>query len=268
MKIARIVLTAAILLSLKSTLFCSEKAPQATIPATATAKKPGYDGSKLGWNFNAPKWTLEHHGEDYTHYGTTCEVRVESDDEGDNGAASKARWAKFGNSSEINNPRIAALFLKHTEKLKLSAADQQKAKDLLLAQFKEADQNYLRVNQEAKAILCGHFVQTTITRKNENKALARKHAMQLKAEQNQLKIARKEEDSVLVQKLAQNFAELVNIETSQSANNASMDYQIRRTPFVKKQDEISEKSLTKLAFKYHTWVPKTTTYAQAVTQDK
>ena len=77
MKIARIVLTATILLSLKSTLHCSSSEESRTKPSTNARNLPIYDAadpscqiqSRLFTTQDPFKWTLENFGQSYNHWG-------------------------------------------------------------------------------------------------------------------------------------------------------------------------------------------------------
>ncbi|MBV8661203.1 MAG: hypothetical protein JO129_03610 [Candidatus Dependentiae bacterium] len=114
MKIARIVLTATILLSLKSTLHCSSSEISETNPSTAVCNLPIYDASNqknqirfFGFTINNPEeWTLEHYGQVYLHWGKDHQVAP--------ALTNLETWERFGKN--IKNPEIAKSYLQVMEK--------------------------------------------------------------------------------------------------------------------------------------------------------
>lgn len=100
MKIARILLTASILFSLKSTLYCSQEDPidvkshdtqESTAPTNSIVRKKSYDGTRDGYLGSAQN-TFNNLGQSYTGpFGTEDKIYDFGSDE-----LAHLRWAEFG----------------------------------------------------------------------------------------------------------------------------------------------------------------------------
>lgn len=277
MKIARVVLTATILFSLKSTVFCSEKQTEDTIQLTRTDSGIHHDGTRngtLGLKFGSGLDTLKNI-KDKKLYGSQP-YGMGSDSQ------APARWTAVGKS--ITKLEDAQTFMAEVERVKefgleFSQEALQPSRDLIEAenqrleaekqsQFEQADSQYVTLNQQAKSLLCALNTKIVKTRKDENKALIQKYAEALKAEQTQLRDARKQEDNNLTTELVLIFNQLTSIKCDQNKIASSANYKITRLPFVVSEDSLKKNNLLKLSQKYQDWNPKITTYAQAVQSKK
>lgn len=283
MKIARIVLTATILLSLKSTSYCStEKATDGIQVQRKNSFDAARDGGALngwlGWTPDAlTNYTLTHLKEDYK----GKEVRP--------GKCPKSQeiWDKYG-KEKVTNLTLAQQFMAAITHSQLSISkeaiapaqgfidiENQRLEAIRVAElerikaekrdaFEHADQEYISLNQTSKAALQALYVKKTQTRKDEITALHKKYAALLKTEQRQIKAAHRQEDSQLALALTQNFNQLQAIRDSQNQKDSNINNQIRRVAFVESTDMISERTLGKLAYRYKDWQTKSQTYADAL----
>ena len=291
MKIARIVLTATILFSLKSTLFCSEKQTETIPTLTRTHSGIHHDGTRdglFGNGFDTLKNIRDKKSYGKQPYGMGSDSQAPQ------------RWGKVG--QQITKLEDAQTFIAEVERLKefglifteetlqpsqtliedentrlegirIAAEQAAQAEKIaheaaLQAKFEQADSKYLALNQHSKALLQAFYVEKNQTRKNEDKALDQKYAALLKIERTELKKARKEKDLAFQAELALAFDELAQIKKNHNEETSRMDHMIKRTPFVATKDDLNEKNLPKIAHKYSSWQAKTKTYAQAVQGEK
>ena len=287
MKIARIVLTATILFSLKSTLFCSsEEKSTDTIQAP---RKDSFDALRdggplngwLGWNPDAlANYTLENNGQDYKTSGK--EVRIGSKN------TATAAWTAFGqrittlakaqqfmttvSKSGVQLPEDAtqasqSLITAENQRLEtLRLAELQRITDERQAQFEQADTSYVQLNQAQKSALQAYFVTATQTRNAEKSAVHHKYEALKKAELTELKARFAQEDTKLVADLTAAFNQLTTIQATQNNAEASnINRQVRRAPFVESADAISKDTLKRIGYRYKNWSAKTKPYAEMVT---
>ena len=273
MKIARIVLTASILLSLKSTLFCSSE--KATETILAQEKKPGYDASKKGWSKTSDEWMLENMGSDYSHYGTLCQVRPESDNEDETKSnGSKARWTKIG-ETKVKNLKDAQTFLKYTEKLKLSeqataksnsfiATENQRIADERAAKIAAGNHSFIELNQASKALVQTYFEQKTVTRPATKKTIQKKYQDLCNAELKQFSQACQATDAQTAQQLQDNLKRLLALKAAHNSEFTELKDQITKMPFVQSEQALFGKGLAKTGLQYKNWTPKAAnSYADA-----
>jgi hypothetical protein len=265
MKIARIVLTATILFSLKSTLFCSSSAtiePEiVTAPREATVKKPGYDASKKGWLPSSNKWMLENMGSSYKHYTTECEVRPESDDEDTTKSnGSRARWTKIG-KEDVTTPKHAQTFLTWTAKLNLPQEANQPSLDIIAAdkaiKIQENFETFDDMQQKSRSLLA-QIVKINADRKTvdheRNQFFAREitKITQTKVlEFSNREIERNEQDTKITSDL-KDILEKTKI-FRHDHNTKFPENPINATPVVKRDDinKLNAKTLADIALKYN-----------------
>ena len=134
MKIARIVLTATILFSLKSTLFAAQE--QAVIvekDGIPSVRRKSFDAlrdSNLLTEQARIQWALDHDGENYTHWRTECQVRPGSD------IAAQGRWEHIGRSgikTVENAQKFLGIVARHN--LQLSQDATQPSLDIIKGKF-------------------------------------------------------------------------------------------------------------------------------------
>jgi|SRR3989339_650539 len=294
MKIARIVLTASILLSLKSTLFCSEE--KATEVFGSLARKDSFDALRdggalngwLGWNPDAlANYTIDNCGKEYK----GKEIRIGSKN-------TTPAWTTFG--QKVDSLPKAQQFLDVIEKsgAQLPAAATAKSNEFITVQnqriateneyrnqiveknkliqaqiiahkIETSERSFIELNQASKASLRELFTQRTVERPATKKAIQDKHEAAKKAELNQYYEQCKATDAQKAKELQENLTKLVAIKTTHNQEFAEFKDQIKRLPFATSEKDLSGNKLYATAFMYRYWAPKSpNSFVEAVKGDK
>jgi hypothetical protein len=247
MKIARIVLTATILLSLKSTLFSSVKEPASQIHGSDTTqtRRDSFDVARdnglltgfFGYNPDAAAaYVLDNPGKEYK----GKEIRM------GRGDWSQTFWNNFG-KNKVNTTETAKKFLGGVafSQINISEEALQPSKDLLAADktktIEEGELQCRQLNQSMLQLLEDRLIQGK-TREAEIDNMKNRH----KKELNTLKYFHEEEDKQVVttgKALCATF-----IETKKNVLKKYPDAKIT-TPLAIFPDEFSLKNLPKLAEK-------------------
>lgn len=268
MKIARVVLTATILLSLKSTLFCSEK-------ESNLIRRKSFDIFVDGWNKDG-NWQMDNYGTEFN----GKEVRIESRDS----QRATKNWGNYGKTIQ-DLPRAKKFINAITSaQLQLPAEALKPAQDLIdaenqrLKQIKQEaeaakkaarDANIAKmheINQSAISDLATHHIKHLL-KDQEDKDLLQKHQQRLvaatmscniilKQEQTKIEAARSQEKTDLIDKLRKNLNAINEIQAAEGI----ITYQEK---FVRTEDSLSRKKIASLAAKYQDGKPKATSFAEA-----
>jgi hypothetical protein len=261
MKIARIVLTATILLSLNSTLFCSsEKATETNKLQRKDSFDPARDGGALnGWLGWTPDDLTDHTLKNLKKDYQGKEIRPGK------GSKALAIWEKFG-KEKVVNLETAELFTAAMtySQLQLSPEAQVSANKFLetkkmadaaakQTQFEQAE----KLNNDSISLLYEYHLKA-LTRvsdeKAEDDALDIKYKALREAEKNNLKMQRIQNAAKLVETLHKNFDDIVTIETS---SNITIPKK-----FAASKSSIAKEKLSKLSTKFKDGIAQPISYAE------
>ncbi len=266
MKTTRIVLTASILLSLKSTLFCSsEKATKASNPLTRNnsfdaLRDGGISNGWLGWTpDDLANFTIDNCGNDYKGQ----EVRIGSKN------TAVTAWTTFG--EKIDNVNQAQQFLATLEKSVVTLPEQATAKshELISAKIEAGKNSFKEHNQASKFLLKELFAKKISSRPNEKKAIQEKYEAMKKAELTEMYKRHQQEDAQTSLELQENLKRLVAIKATHNQEFSEIKDQIVKMIFAKSEQDLSGKKLAATASKYKYWTPQSAdSYASAVEGDK
>lgn len=264
MKIARIVLTATMLLSLKSTLFCSSEKNTESQLQRKDSFDPARDGNGWGkaigtkWFGMTPKqlaqYTLEHCGEDYK----GKQIRPGSSQE------SIDVWNNQIKTLEYAQNFVAAI--KPVENV-ISALVRKKADDLIEAEKQAMHAanivNMHKINQDAINKLAAYSANHKLEPVQDSDLI--KHhqlscAVALQIKQKDIARNRANEKTQLVDGLLKNFKAISVIEAEEKTKFPEK--------FVIKEESITNKKIISLANKYEKGKPKITTFIEALKGEK
>jgi len=265
MKKMNMLLTAAALLSLQSTSYCSEGSElDDNIQAPTLTRVKSHDGTRDGM-FGSGLDTLTKLG---TSYGEQV-YAPGSDDQ------AYGRWAEVG--SQIKTLDHAQKYTQVTEERgwiftaesmtpsqSLIDTENQRVHAVKQAQLEEADAKYIALNQVSKAAL--KAVQDQKSSRKYQETVIREKFMQLQQEALiELNKSYEVESAQLLTDLTSNFSKLKELKETQNSSDSSIDYHIRRAPFTP-SGKLTSKDVSKLARQYSNWSPKAKTFAEAAAQ--
>ena len=268
MKIARVVLTATILFSLKSTLFCSDKQTEETIQITRKNSGVHHDGTRDGL-FGSGLDTLKNI-KDKKSYGSQPYGMGS-----DSGAIS--RWTPIIKTiKDLDLAHVVASEAKRLESFGLIFSEEalKPSQDLIdtenqkLEAIKQALYMEAHASNIAAITLLQQFYLTKEANVLKDAALLEQHNARieaakkeseelLKSEQEALRIQRKQERTALVATLQEKFEQIKTLNPNFSNKNI----------FVLSKDSLQEKNLCKLATRYQDGKEKNRTFAE-ITQGK
>ncbi len=274
MKIARIVLTASILLSLKSTVFCSDE----KVTETPLTRKDSFDALRdggalngwLGWNPDAlAHYTLDNCGKDYK----GKEVRIGSKN-------TTSAWTTFG--EKVDTLQKAQQFLAVIEQSEVQlpeqattksqafiATENQRIADERAAKRAAGEHSFIELNQASKALLKALWTEKTVTRPATVKAIRKQHQDLCNAQLKQFAQTCQTADAQTAQQLQDNLKKLVALKTAHNSEFTELKDQIAKMPFAISEQAISGKGLAKAALQYKDFTAKSAnSFAEAAKGNK